>query len=205
MTDKAFYAMGWVLLQTANGNVVWHNGGTSSFGAFVGLVPDRNVEIVILTNEANVGFPDTLGIWLLDRILGNPKVDYVSKKLKDATAGYEKDNARFDKPAHPRASPAPDSLVGAFFNPAIGKVVVTQEGDVLVMAFATGGAKLRLDPWDGAVFTATLSPVGRFAAVAANMGPGPAGFVQFQVDSDGKLNRFAMSDENGQEFVFLRE
>ena len=82
---------------------------------------------------------------------------------------------------------------------------MTQEGDFLVMAFATGGAKLRLDPWDGAVFTAILAPVGRFAAVAANMGPGPAGFVQFQVDSDGKLNRFAMSDENGQEFVFLRE
>ena len=205
LTDKAFYAMGWILLQTPNGNVIWHNGGTSSFGAFVGLVPDRNVGIVILTNEANVGFPDTLGIWLLDRILGNPKVDYVSKKLEEAKAGYQRDNAQFDKPANARPSPPAASLVGAFVNPAIGKALVKQEGDALVMEFSTGGASLRLDPWDGGAFTATLSPVGRFKAVAANMGPGPAGFVQFEVDGSGKLNRLRMSDENAQEFVFLRE
>lgn len=205
LTDKAFYAMGWILLQTPNGNIVWHNGGTSSFGAFVGMAPDRDVGIVILTNEANVGFPDTLGIWLLDRILGNPKVDYVSKKIEEAKAAYQRDNASFDRPASARPSPASASLVGAFVNPAIGKALVRQEGDSLVMEFSTGGASLRLDPWDGGVFTATLAPVGRFKAVAANMGPGPAGFVQFEVDGSGKLNRLRMSDENAQEFVFLRE
>lgn len=45
----------------------------------------------------------------------------------------------------------------------------------------------------------------RGKAVAANMGPGPAGLVQFEVDASGKLNRLRMSDENAQEFVFLRQ
>ncbi|WP_294540068.1 serine hydrolase [uncultured Rhodoblastus sp.] len=205
ITEKAFYAMGWIRLETPNGVAIWHNGGTSSFGAFVGFIPDRKAGIVLLTNEANVGFPDALGIWLLDRILGNEKVDYVAKKLNEATAAFAKDAARFDKPANPRPFPALAPLVGAYVNPAIGKAVLKREGEALVMEIATGGAKLRLDPWDGDVFTATLAPEGRFAAVAANEGPGPAGFVQFQIDNDGKRNRLRMTDTNGQQFEFLRE
>lgn len=36
----------------------------------------------------------------------------------------------------------------------MGKVIVRQEGDALVMALATGA--LKLSPWDGEIFTATL-------------------------------------------------
>lgn len=180
ITDKLFYAMGWIPLETPNGVAIWHNGGASAFGAFVGFIPDRKVGFVLLTNEANVGFPDALGLWLIDRILDNPKVDYVAKKLKEATAGFEKDSAQFTRPANPRPSPDLAPLAGAFANPAIGASVVKLEGDALVMEVATGGARLRLDPWDGDVFTANLFPVGRFAAIVANEGPGPIGFVQFR-------------------------
>ena len=38
-SDKAFYAMGWVILQTPNGNIVWHNGGTASFGCGFQRIP----------------------------------------------------------------------------------------------------------------------------------------------------------------------
>jgi hypothetical protein len=206
ITDKAFYALGWIQVQTPNGDIVWHNGGTSSFGAFVGMAPDRHVGIVILTNVTNVGFPDALGFWFFNAILGNPRVDYVAKKLEESTAGYQKDLARFDRPAQARPAPAPlASLAGAYVNPAIGKAVVRQEGDALVMDFATGGAKMRLDPWDGSIFTANLVPIGAFAAIAANEGPGPSGFVQFLIDPAGTLSTLRMSDTNGQEFDFQRE
>jgi CubicO group peptidase (beta-lactamase class C family) len=33
MSDKAAHATGWVIQATPNGNIVWHNGGTTSFGA----------------------------------------------------------------------------------------------------------------------------------------------------------------------------
>lgn len=36
------------------GKVVWHNGGTGGFSTFIGLIPDRNVGIVILANQADV-------------------------------------------------------------------------------------------------------------------------------------------------------
>ena len=46
----------WVgtIWRRANGSIVWHDGDTLSFGSFVGLLPDRNVGVIILTNESNV-------------------------------------------------------------------------------------------------------------------------------------------------------
>jgi CubicO group peptidase (beta-lactamase class C family) len=32
INEKNAYALGWVISQTPNGTVVWHNGGTTSFG-----------------------------------------------------------------------------------------------------------------------------------------------------------------------------
>ena len=73
LTDAVSYAMGWYIWRTPNGGVVWHDGDALSFGSFVGMAPDRNIGVIILTNETNVGFPNTLGAWMLDRILGNPR------------------------------------------------------------------------------------------------------------------------------------
>jgi hypothetical protein len=43
----------------------------------------------VLTKEENKGFPDTVGLWALDRLLSNPEIDYATKSLaraKDAVA-----------------------------------------------------------------------------------------------------------------------
>ena len=61
VNDKNFYALGWLITETPNGNVIWHNGGTTSFGAYFGLQLDRGVGVVVLTNQQNVGFPDAVG------------------------------------------------------------------------------------------------------------------------------------------------
>jgi len=50
-----------------------------------------------------------------------------------------------------------------------------------------------------------LAPEGRFAAVAANLGPKPLGFVQFQMGQTGKLDLFRFVIEDGQEYLFQRE
>jgi CubicO group peptidase (beta-lactamase class C family) len=205
ISDKVSYALGWVIQQTPNGNLVWHNGGTSSFGAYIGMVPDRDVGVIVLTNEANMGMPDALGLWTLDRLLGNPEADHVAARLKAARAHFETAAKLFATPAHPRPFPPLAPRVGGFSNPSMGKAAVVLEGDTLVMEFPATGAKLILEPWDGEVFTATLVPIGRFAAVAAALGPLPNGFVQFQIDKDAKRNLLRLSLDDGQAYEFKRQ
>ena len=84
-SDKASYALGWVVQQTPNGDIVWHNGGTFGFGAIVALQLDRNLGVIVLSNQSNFGMPgDALGLWTLDRLLGNPMVDHGAKTLAGA-------------------------------------------------------------------------------------------------------------------------
>jgi len=67
------------------------------------------------------------------------------------------------------------------------------------------GAKLRLDPWNGAAYTATLVPEEKFAAMAANLGPLPIAFAQFQNDKEGKPNTLRLTFSDGQAYDFKRE
>ena len=200
VTDKQSYALGWVIQQTPNGSIVWHNGGTSGFGSFVGLLVDKDVGVIILTNEGNKGLPDAIGSWALDRLVANPPVDYAADALKAARTSFESTAKLFAKPANPRPFPPLAPLAGNFANPSFGRAVVRLEGDALVMELQATGAGLQLEPWDGVVFTARLVPLGGFGAVAENLGPTPLGFVQFQIDKDGKLNLLRLSSEDGQAY-----
>jgi hypothetical protein len=67
------------------------------------------------------------------------------------------------------------------------------------------GAKLKLEPWDGEVFTFKLLPIGKFQAVVDNSGPSPNGFAEFQMDKDGKLALLRLSFDDGQAYAFKRE
>jgi CubicO group peptidase (beta-lactamase class C family) len=203
VSDKAFYALGWIVQQAPNGNIVWHNGGTNGFGAYVGLLLDRGVGVIVLANA--VGFPDAIGMWTMDRILGNPQVDHAANLIKAATAKYDAAVKMFAKPEHPRPFPPLAPLAGRFANPAIGKASVTVEGNDLVMELTGTGAKLKLEPWDGDVFTASLMPLGNFVAIAEDLGPWPAGFAQFQIDKEAKLNVLRLSLDDGQAYEFVRE
>ena len=153
---------------------------------------------------ATVGLPEAIGRWTLDQILGNPDTDHVANALKAATATNASAVKMFAAPATPRPFPTLSPLAGNFANPALGKAVVSQDGTTLVMELATG-ARLRLDPWDGEIFTFRLLPTGRFAAMVEDLGPLPNGFAQFQMAAGGKLDRLRMAMDDGQAYMFARE
>ena len=205
ISDKASYAMGWVVQQTPNGTIIWHNGGTTSFGAYFGLLPDKNAGVVVLTNEVNVGLPDAIGRWVLDRILGNPKVDYVAEVYKAASASFEKVAKQFAPPASREPSPPITPFAGRFKHPGIGEATVSVDGNDLVMTLVASGAKLKLASWNGDVFTAQLMATDKFLAVAENLGPRPNAFVQFQMDADAKPNLLHLVFDDGQAYDFTRE
>jgi len=205
LNDKVFYALGWVVQQTPKGNIIWHNGGTTSFGAYIGFVPEAGIGVTVLTNETNVGFPDALGLWVLDRLLGNPSVDHVAKTLEAAKAKYQSVRKQFARPDKPRPSPTLEPLAGNFANTSFGKAVMRAESDAMIMEIQATGAQFKLEPWDGDIFAVRLMPSGRFAAVAKNLGDDPNGLAQFQADAPGKPAVLRITLDDGQAYDFRRE
>jgi CubicO group peptidase (beta-lactamase class C family) len=203
-SDQASYAQGWYVYPTPGGNILWHDGDALSFGSFVGLIPDRNVGVVIFTNTTDNGSQIALGMWILDRILGNSKVDHVTKSLDHAKAGFEAKAKLFSKPNDPHPFPPLATLAGKFVNPSFGSAEITAQGDDLVMNIQATGARLKLEPWDGSVFTASLMPTGRFGAIV-DLGYMTKTFAQFQMGKDGKLDLLRLSTEDDQSYEFLRE
>ena len=201
LNDQASYALGWWVFRTLNGAIVWHDGDALSFGSFVGMLPDRHVGVVILTNETNEGLPAAIGAWLLDRILGNPEHDYAAAKLKEAKAAFEAKAGLFARPANPRPFPPLAPLAGDYFNPSFGRVAVTEDRGALAMQIQATGAELKLEPWDGDVFMASLKPTGPFAPIV-DLDYMTRGFAQFQMDGAGKLNRLRLSTADGQAYEF---
>lgn len=205
LTDKLLYAMGWVVQLTPAGQIVWHNGGTTSFGAYMGTVPDAGIGVFILTNVSNAGMPDAIGEWTLDRLMGNPVVDHVAVKLDGAKAGAAAEEKRFAKPGQRPLVSLAATVAGTYANPAWGETIVAMDGDGVRIDLVATGATLRFEPWDGDVYTVALIPAGRFAAMAANLGPAPIGFAQFQANKDGVTDRFRLSiQQDGQSYDFTR-
>ena len=128
----------------------------------------------------------------------------MAEKLKDVKALYEKAEKLFAKPASPRPFPPLPPLAGKFVNPSLGEAAVAPNGDALVMELQATGAKLKLAPWDGDIFLASLMPTGRFGAIVASIEP-PNGFAQFQMDKEGKLNLLRLSTQDGQAYEFRRK
>jgi hypothetical protein len=112
---------------------------------------------------------------------------------------------QFARPADPQPSPSLAPLAGNFANPSFGKATLRMDGGTAALEIAASGVKLRLDPWNGAVYTATLVPEGKFAAMAANLGPLPIAFTQFQNDKDGKPTILRLTFVDGQACDFKRE
>jgi len=58
----------------------------------------------------------------------------------------------------------------------------------------------------GATYTVELTEAGGMAPVVANLGPGPLGFAEFQIDRNGALAGFRLLlQDNGQTYDFARE
>ena len=198
--------MGWVVQQTPNGTIVWHNGGTSAFGSYFGIVPEKNVGVVVLTNEVNVGLPDAIGRWVMDRILDNPNVDHRRGGDQGGAGRIREIGQAVRQAGQSAAIPAAGAAGRDFHQSGLSaRRRCALEGDALVMSLEATGAKLRLAQWDGSIFTARLMPLGQFAAVAEDLGPLPTAFVQFQMDKDARLNVLRLSFDDGQAYEFTRE
>lgn len=189
MNERMSYAIGWVASATPNGRIIWHNGGTTGFGAHVGFLPDRSVGIVVLTNLVNSGFPDAVALWFYDRILGNATVDNVALALESARAREAEERRDRLQPKPNAASQDLAALAGTYTSPVLGETTLRAGDGVLRLKLEETDAMLTLTPLDTDLFNLTLDPEGAYAPVVAMSGEDPLTQVRFERDESGKVVR----------------
>jgi hypothetical protein len=68
----------------------------------------------VLTNEENKGFADAVDLWALDKLLGNPEIDYATKSLARAKDAVAKERELLKRPAAARPPPDFKPLAGDY-------------------------------------------------------------------------------------------
>ena len=180
--------------------------GRRAFGAFVGMVPDKNIGVIVLTNETNVGFPDALGRGFWTGCWATPKSTMSPMMLKAAESQF--------RGPRPSCSPSPRARGRSRRSPrwparsptrASARQSVALEGDALVMELQATGAKLEARALGRGCLHGPAHadrPVRGDGRQSRSM---PNGFVQFQIDKNGKLNVLRLSFDDGQAYEFHRE
>ncbi len=125
------YAPGWFAEVYRGHRLVQHGGNIDGFSALVGLLPDDDLGVVILTNKDGSPVPRALMLSAFDRLLGLEKTDWLAGIRPAANADSLDGVARADreaqrvpgtKPSHPLADYA-----GLYEHPAYGQMSVRQQ------------------------------------------------------------------------------
>lgn len=189
VNERMSYAVGWLAMATPHGRAIWHNGGTSGFGAHVGFLPDAKTGIVILTNIGGPSLADALGLWFYDRVLGNPAVDNValaaasSKKQREQEKQEQAAFVVGPQPVNPAA------FAGTYASPILGDAVVAMVDGKLQLKLERTDVTMLLDANrdDPTLFSARLSPSGGYEAIATIVGGAPLVQMRFERDTAGRI------------------
>lgn len=191
MNERTSYAVGWAVTATPRGRVIWHNGGTSGFGAHVGFLPDAKTGIVILTNLGSPAMADAVAQWFYDRVLGNSQVDNIALGAAAARANREREK---QEAASFATGPLPanaGSLAGSYVSPVLGTVTVALAAGKLRMTLDSTEAVAELDANkdDPNLFSARLAAKGPYEPIVAITGDVPFVQIRFERDGAGQVTR----------------
>ena len=128
----------------------WRHHG---FGAYVGMLLDKDVGVVVLTNESQCRASRTRSASGRSTGCSAIPTSTTPRKLKARRQSSRPPRSCSAKPANPRPFPPLAPLAGNFANPSFGKAALRLDGDALVLDLRGPGAQLKLEPWDGDVFT----------------------------------------------------
>lgn len=119
------YCLGWLRQDLQPQPMIWHNGGTSGCRTVLGLVPDSDVAIVVLSNFADASLPEALMFKFYDLYLERPEQDYSANFLKTYLASLPEQPQR----PSPVSPPLPlDRYAGVYRNPVYGSLEVRVDG-----------------------------------------------------------------------------
>lgn len=81
MLKNPSYGLGWMNFIYNGKTIVSHGGNIDGFSAYVIMVPEEKIGMVILSNKNSSSIPELLGLYATDVLLGNPEFDWFENKL----------------------------------------------------------------------------------------------------------------------------
>lgn len=174
------YGLGWSLRDYRGLRLVSHGGAIRGMRAYVALVPERRLGVVVLTNLAESTLPVAIGMRVIDQHLTPQAKDWSGLYLAESKAGGERAAAERQKVEASRAagtSPtlALDRYAATYADSMYGQIKVTKENDQLAVTF-------------GPAYTGELRHwhYDTFEAVWRNRALG-RGMMSFTVDARGQV------------------
>ncbi|MFC1590188.1 serine hydrolase [Candidatus Omnitrophota bacterium] len=185
--DRMYYCESWVYEEMRPYPLVWHNGGTTGFHAFVGFWTEPKIGIVILTNEASNKLAEALPHYFNDLYFGNPARDWSAEKLGETKKREGKMKAGAPKRPDPPSPPlALEEYTGAYHNEVYLDAAVTKRDGSLAITIGPDRFEIIAAPWDRDTFYFNMMI----------FGDGNEGFVEFSRDPEGRIARMTIDALN---------
>lgn len=185
------YGLGWQVFDYRGHLLLWHSGNGDGHIAYLALVPDLDLGIVVLANTWRAGTPLNAGLAsrIVDHYLGGPTRDYSAesregwardrKRRLDAESALQAARRRDTTPRLPLAAYAGD------YRDRLGlDVAVRLEADTLRLTIA-GGEPATLVHWHDDQFRGRWQ--NPFHDEILSM------FVTFGIDARGRVDRLLMA------------
>lgn len=145
-THFTAYGLGWFLRDYRGRKVVWHGGAIDGMRATVGMMPEEELGVVVLTNRGSDGLGGPLMWRVFDAYLGAPEKDWASEygsvyDSLDAERAKGDEEVREARDEGTSPALALDAYEGTYRSQLYGPVEVSQSADglELVVADSYGG------------------------------------------------------------------
>lgn len=169
------YGMGW-MVEDYRHEVMWeHGGNTPGMTTAMGMLPEKKIGVVVLSNMDHTQLSQLLMYYIFDRDLGAPVHDYIGEGLKRANSRPRPPETKSAQASGPAPLPL-EAYVGTYTDSLYGEVTVSlQDGH---LDFRRGNDHGPLEYWN----------TNNFRWSSNSSIPALMPYVRFDVLPDGTVN-----------------
>ena len=151
-THLRAYGLGWYLADYRDEKLVYHSGRIDGMSSYLALLPNRNLGVVVLTNQGRSSLPNAISYRVVDAYLGGPPRDWSGDFLvlaKDSRSRRreKRDTLLAQRPTDTRPSLPLARFAGAYDSALYGGVDVRLRDGALVLR-RNSAAIADLTHWD---------------------------------------------------------
>jgi CubicO group peptidase (beta-lactamase class C family) len=167
------YGLGWGLQEYRGQKIVHHTGGIDGMHSLVGMIPDRKLGVIVLTNTYPNRVTSAIELRVFDAFMDGARTDHIAVlKARDDAMKAAQEKATPPRPATIAPPTLPlDRYAGTYSSDMVGEVKVALVDGALVLSRPTASAALVHDNKDQ--FKAKWKSPGLLSIV----GETPAGFT----------------------------